>query len=139
MVFEITESVLMNDSDDALKSMIRLKDIGCRLYMDDFGTGYASLTYLKRFPIDVLKIDRSFVTDIGIDNGDEAIIESTMTLAKSLGKKCVAEGVETKQQLDFLRALGCNMFQGYLFSKPIPGDDVMALLEKDWRDLLNKG
>jgi len=138
VVFEITESVLMDDSEDALKSMLKLKDIGCRLYMDDFGTGYASLTYLKRFPIDVLKIDRSFVTDIGIDNGDEAIIESTMALAKSLGKQCVAEGVETKQQLDFLRALGCNMFQGYLFSKPIPGDDVAALLNKDWGGILDK-
>ncbi|MDN3378378.1 MULTISPECIES: EAL domain-containing protein [unclassified Pseudoalteromonas] len=136
VVFEITESVLMDDSAYALKSMTRLKQLGCRLYMDDFGTGYASFTYLKRFPIDVLKIDRSFVTDIGVDNGDEAIIESTLTLAKSLGKECVAEGVETKQQLTFLRALGCNMFQGYLFSKPIPGDDVTALLAKDWSSVL---
>lgn len=138
VVFEITESVLMDDSEHALKSMLRLKQLGCRLYMDDFGTGYASLTYLKRFPIDVLKIDRSFVTDIGIDHGDEAIIESTMALAKSLGKQCIAEGVETKQQLAFLRNLGCNLFQGYLFSKPIPGDDVTALLEKDWRSVLER-
>jgi len=127
----------MDDSAYALNSMARLKQLGCRLYMDDFGTGYASFTYLKRFPIDVLKIDRSFVTDIGVDNGDEAIIESTLTLAKSLGKECVAEGVETKQQLTFLRALGCNMFQGYLFSKPIPGDDVTALLAKDWSAVLD--
>ncbi|MGO2372219.1 MAG: EAL domain-containing protein [Pseudoalteromonas prydzensis] len=138
VVFEITESVLMHDSSQALASMSKLKTLGCRLYMDDFGTGYASLTYLKRFPIDVLKIDRSFVTDIGIDSDDEAIIQSTLALAKSLGKECVAEGVETKQQLAFLRNLGCNLFQGYLFSKPIPGDDVSALLHKDWQSLLNE-
>ncbi|TMN72051.1 hypothetical protein CWB85_08645 [Pseudoalteromonas sp. S1727] len=138
VVFEITESVLMHDSSQALASMSKLKQLGCRLYMDDFGTGYASLTYLKRFPIDVLKIDRSFVTDIGIDSDDEAIIESTLALAKSLGKECVAEGVETAQQLTFLRNLGCNLFQGYLFSKPIPGDDVSALLSKDWRSLFNE-
>lgn len=138
VVFEITESVLMHDSSQALASMSKLKALGCRLYLDDFGTGYASLTYLKRFPIDVLKIDRSFVTDIGLDSDDEAIIQSTLALAKSLGKECVAEGVETKQQLAFLRNLGCNLFQGYLFSKPIPGDDVSALLHKDWQSLLNE-
>ena len=138
VVFEITESVLMHDSPQALNSMSKLKQLGCRLYMDDFGTGYASLTYLKRFPIDVLKIDRSFVTDIGIDSDDEAIIQSTLALAKSLGKECVAEGVETKQQLTFLRNLGCNLFQGFLLRKPVPGDDVSALLNKDWQSLLNE-
>ena len=103
--------------------------------MDDFGTGYASLTYLKRFPIDVLKIDRSFVQDIGIDSDDEAIIESTLTLAHSLGKECVAEGVESQQQLLFLTALGCKHFQGYLFSKPVPREDVPALIVRDWQDI----
>ncbi|KPH96652.1 diguanylate phosphodiesterase [Pseudoalteromonas porphyrae] len=136
VVFEITESVLMHDSSYAQESMLKLKQLGCKLYMDDFGTGYASLTYLKRFPIDVLKIDRSFVNDIGVDSDDEAIIESTLALAKSLGKECVAEGVETPEQLAFLRQLGCNLFQGYLFSKPVPGDEVAMLLEHDWRALL---
>ena len=105
-MFEITESVMMHDSDKAQQSMEKLKALGCRIYMDDFGTGYASLTYLKRFPVDVLKIDKSFVNDIGIDKGDEAIINSTLTLAKSLGKECVAEGVENRTQLQFLRSLG---------------------------------
>jgi predicted signal transduction protein with EAL and GGDEF domain len=133
IVFEITESILMRDSSLALQSMKKLKELGCKLYMDDFGTGYASLTYLKRFPIDVLKIDRSFVQDIGIDSDDEAIIESTLTLAHSLGKECVAEGVESKQQLTFLSALGCKHFQGYLFSKPVPSLDVPALITRDWQ------
>jgi len=107
--------------------MEMLKKLGCKLYMDDFGTGYASLTYLKRFPIDVLKIDRSFVQDIGVDSDDEAIIQSTLTLAHSLGKECVAEGIENKQQ--FLKQLGCKHFQGYLFSKPVPKEAVPALIQ----------
>ena len=137
IVFEITESILMRDSNLALQSMKKLKELGCKLYMDDFGTGYASLTYLKRFPIDVLKIDRSFVQDIGIDSDDEAIIESTLTLAHSLGKECVAEGVESQQQLLFLTALGCKHFQGYLFSKPVPSEDVPALIVRDWQDIFS--
>lgn len=133
VVFEITESVMMRDSEKAQQSMEKLKQLGCRIYMDDFGTGYASLTYLKRFPVDVLKIDKSFVNDIGVDKGDEAIINSTLTLAKSLGKECVAEGVETIQQLRFLQAKDCEYFQGYLFSKPVPGDAIGPLLDKSWR------
>ncbi|WP_404341045.1 EAL domain-containing protein [Pseudoalteromonas mariniglutinosa] len=137
LVFEITESILMRDSSSALESMLKLKELGCRIYMDDFGTGYASLTYLKRFPIDVLKIDRSFVQDIGRDSDDEAIINSTLTLAKSLGKECVAEGVENKQQLRFLMALGCKYFQGYLFSQAVSSDAVAALLNKTWSEKFN--
>ncbi len=134
VVFEITESVMMQDLDKAQQSMEKLKALGCRIYMDDFGTGYASLTYLKRFPIDVLKIDKSFVADIGVDKGDEVIINSILTLAKSLGKECVAEGVESIAQLGFLRSLGCEYYQGYLFSKPVAGDEVMALLATRWHD-----
>ncbi|WP_062570104.1 EAL domain-containing protein [Pseudoalteromonas arabiensis] len=138
VVFEITESVMMHDSNKAQQSMEELKALGCRIYIDDFGTGYASLTYLKRFPIDVLKIDKSFVHDIGIDKDDEAIINSTLTLARSLGKECVAEGVENKTQLRFLRQLGCEYFQGYLFSKPVPGDSVSPLLNAHWQDEFNE-
>ena len=127
----------MRDSKEALHSMEQLKKLGCRLYMDDFGTGYASLTYLKRFPIDVLKIDRSFVQDIGIDSDDEAIIQSTLALADSLGKECVAEGVESSHQLAFLKARGCKHFQGYLFSKPVPNTEVLALINRDWSDIFN--
>lgn len=135
IVFEITESVLMRDSQSALNNMEMLKKLGCKIYMDDFGTGYASLTYLKRFPIDVLKIDRSFVQNIGIDCDDEAIIKSTLTLAHSLGKECVAEGVESSHQLSFLTVLECKHFQGYLFSRPVPGNEAFALINRDWRDV----
>ncbi|MBH0057330.1 EAL domain-containing protein [Pseudoalteromonas sp. SWXJZ94C] len=138
IVFEITESILIRDSKHALQSMEMLKKLGCRLYMDDFGTGYASLTYLKRFPIDVLKIDRSFVQDIGVDSDDEAIIRSTLALAHSLGKECVAEGVESSHQLTFLKALGCKHFQGYLFSRPVSSEDVPALITRNWDDIFNK-
>lgn len=135
VVFEITESVIMHNSKHALKSMLKLKSLGCRLYMDDFGTDYASLTYLKRFPIDVLKIDRSLVSDIG--NDDEAIIKSILVLAQSLGLECVAEGVENTSQVAFLNDLGCRGYQGGLFSKPVPGDDVSLLLSKPWGNIFN--
>lgn len=138
IVFEITESILMRDSDYALKNMDALKQLGCKLYMDDFGTGYASLTYLKRFPIDVLKIDRSFVQDIGIDSDNEAIIQSTLTLASSLGKECIAEGVESAHQLAFLKAQGCSYFQGYLFSKAVPKEQVLELIERDWHPVFSQ-
>ncbi|KAA1150306.1 EAL domain-containing protein [Pseudoalteromonas fuliginea] len=137
IVFEITESILMRDSKQALHSMEMLKSLGCKLYMDDFGTGYASLTYLKRFPIDVLKIDKSFVQDIGIDSDDEAIIQSILALAHSLGKECVAEGVESSHQLAFLKERGCRHFQGYLFSKPVPNNEVLPLINRDWSDMFN--
>jgi predicted signal transduction protein with EAL and GGDEF domain len=134
LVFEITETVLMSDAKKALKWMQDLKSLGCLLYLDDFGTGYSSLTYLKNFPIDVLKIDRSFVQDIGVEQSNEAIIKSTLALANSLGKECVAEGVETFEQVSFLQMLGCSYMQGFLFSKPVPAEDVITLLNKDWQN-----
>ncbi|MBE0365392.1 hypothetical protein PULV_a2176 [Pseudoalteromonas ulvae UL12] len=133
VVFEITESALMQDTEKALEVMLKLKELGCRIYMDDFGTGYSSLAYLKRFPIDVLKIDQSFVHDIGQDVSDEAIIHSTLALAHSLGKACVAEGVETQVQAEFLQMFGCDYLQGYLLSKPQPAENIESLLNTDWR------
>lgn len=132
LVFEITETVLMHDSEKALECMQQLKSFGCKIYLDDFGTGYSSLTYLKKFPIDVLKIDQSFVKDIGVDTNDETIINSTLAMAHSLGKECVAEGVENFEQVQFLEMLGCSYLQGFLFSKPVPSEGVVALLSKDW-------
>lgn len=137
-VFEITESVLISSSTHALKSMQALKQLGCNLYMDDFGTGYASLTYLKQFPIDAIKIDRSFVQNIGIDLDDETIIKSTLGLAQSLNKQCIAEGIESTQQLQFLNALGCQYYQGYLFSRAMESSSVPKLIERDWQYLFNK-
>jgi diguanylate cyclase (GGDEF)-like protein/PAS domain S-box-containing protein len=127
---EITEGMVMREPEHAVALLQQLKDMGIHIAMDDFGTGYSSLAYLKRFPIDSLKIDRSFVTDVPEDAGDVAINVAVIAMAHSLGLKVVAEGVETQEQLDFLRKQGCDEMQGYLFSKPLPVEQVTALLMK---------
>jgi EAL domain-containing protein (putative c-di-GMP-specific phosphodiesterase class I) len=130
--FEITESALMKDIDTAINTMNALTELGFVLALDDFGTGYSSLKYLKEFPIEIIKIDRGFVMDIGIDNNDEAIIDSIIVMANSLGMKCIAEGVETEEQLAFLTERNCTWIQGYLFSRPVPAAEATALLGKDF-------
>jgi diguanylate cyclase (GGDEF)-like protein len=128
--FEITEGMVMRNPESAVTLLQQLKDMGIHVSIDDFGTGYSSLGYLKRFPIDSLKIDRSFVTDVPQDTGDVAITVAIIAMAHSLGLKVVAEGVETREQLDFLRKQGCDEMQGYYFSKPLPVEQVTALLLK---------
>jgi diguanylate cyclase (GGDEF)-like protein len=127
---ELTESILVESLEKAIRILNELKSLGVRISIDDFGTGYSSLNYLKRLPIDILKIDRSFVKDIFIDPGNEAIIKAIFTLARSLNLEVIAEGVETAQQLAYLHELGCDKMQGFLFSPPLPTDSLMKLLKE---------
>ena len=125
---EITESVLLQDVDKTLFELKALKEAGLSLSIDDFGTGYSSLSYLKRFPIDTIKIDRSFVKDLHQDTDDAAICAAILAMAQQLGLNVVAEGVETREQLDFLRRHKCDHIQGYICSKPLPADEFFQLL-----------
>ncbi|MGX4641371.1 EAL domain-containing protein [Massilia sp. SYSU DXS3249] len=126
--FELTESMLMADPEAAVTILRSLKAQGMRLSVDDFGTGYSSLAYLKRFPLDALKIDRTFVRDLPADSEDAAITKAVISLAHSLNLKVVAEGVETAGHLRALEAYGCDEIQGYYISRPLPADACMALL-----------
>jgi diguanylate cyclase (GGDEF)-like protein/PAS domain S-box-containing protein len=126
---ELTESILMQRESEMVETLNQLRKKGVSLSIDDFGTGYSSLAYLKTFPLDVLKIDRSFVMDIEKDEDDRAITATIIKIAHTLGLRVVAEGVETKEQLEFLDAHGCDMYQGYLMGKPMPADDFIALLK----------
>jgi diguanylate cyclase (GGDEF)-like protein len=128
--FEITESLLMNDPERAARTLHSLKESGVRLSMDDFGTGYSSLGYLKRFPIDTLKIDRTFVRDISTDADDATLTRAIINLAQNLRLKVVAEGVETEAQLVFLSSNGCDEMQGYLFAKPANAEDCERMLRE---------
>jgi EAL domain-containing protein (putative c-di-GMP-specific phosphodiesterase class I) len=122
---------VMTDVDQAIEILRELKELGVHLSIDDFGTGYSSLSYLKRFPIDVLKIDQSFVRDITVDADDAAITLSIISLAHSLKLHVIAEGVETDEQLAYLREHGCDEMQGYLFSPPVaPARFEQLLLQK---------
>ena len=117
---EITESMLQHDLTVTIGKMQALRQIGVRFSLDDFGTGYSSMSYLKHMPLDQLKIDKSFVDEILTDNTDSAIAHTVVTLAQNLGLEVVAEGVEQREQLELLIAIGCRAFQGYLFGKPEP-------------------
>jgi EAL domain-containing protein (putative c-di-GMP-specific phosphodiesterase class I) len=128
LTFEITETMVMQDPERAVVLLQEMRALGVRIAIDDFGTGHSSFAYLKRFPADELKIDRSFITDLPADKGDAAITQAIISLAHSLGMSVVAEGVETRAQLDFLAAQGCDEFQGYLFSKPLPDAELRELL-----------
>ena len=126
---EITEAVLIRDDDAALAILHQLRTIGVRIALDDFGTGYSSLSYLQRFPFDKIKIDRCFVNDIEEPEGSSCIVQAVVNVAAARQMMTIAEGVETSQQRELLRALGCTEMQGYLFSPAISAADIRQLLQ----------
>jgi EAL domain-containing protein (putative c-di-GMP-specific phosphodiesterase class I) len=125
---ELTELSLMSNSEVAVQALKQIKALGVRLSVDDFGTGYSSLAYLKRFPIDALKIDREFIRDLGTGSDDGTIALAIINLARSLRLKVIAEGVETQAQFEFLRAHGCDEMQGYYFSRPLAIEEISRML-----------
>jgi len=128
---EITESQIMNNPEKAIQKLQTIRNLGIRLAVDDFGTGYSSLAYLKRLPIDKLKIDREFIKDLPGDEEDSGITKAIIALSKSLNLRVIAEGVETIEQKDFLVENGCNNIQGYLYSKPIPENEIEVFLKNN--------
>ncbi|OGT01680.1 MAG: diguanylate cyclase [Gallionellales bacterium RBG_16_57_15] len=126
---ELTESLLMKNVDATIATLKKLHDVGVQFSIDDFGTGYSSLSYLKRFPINTLKIDKSFVDDITTNDDDAAIVSAIIALGYSLGLNVIAEGVETVEQLKYLRRMKCNEMQGYLFSRPVPAEEMTNMLQ----------
>jgi EAL domain-containing protein (putative c-di-GMP-specific phosphodiesterase class I) len=128
---ELTESVIMENAEETIRVLNQLKAMGITLSVDDFGTGYSSMAYLKRFPLDVVKIDRSFVNDITTDVNDATIVRAVIALAHGLNLISIAEGVETEQQLNFLREHGCDQIQGYLVNRPVPAERMASLLQAD--------
>jgi diguanylate cyclase (GGDEF)-like protein len=130
---ELTESALLQDDETLVEALLQLKALGTVLSLDDFGTGYSSLSHLRRFPIDIIKVDRSFIRDVTIDRGDASLTAAIIAIARSLNLRTVAEGVETQDQLLFLRAHRCDAIQGYYFSRPLPADAITNLLKEDKR------
>ncbi|WP_433293887.1 putative bifunctional diguanylate cyclase/phosphodiesterase [Actinoplanes sp. CA-030573] len=128
ITLEITESMLLQDIDSAAETLHALRRIGVRLAIDDFGTGYSSLNYLKRLPVDILKIDRAFVTEVATDAEDKALVDAVVNLGQALRLETVAEGIETDDQWEMLRRLGCDFGQGYLFGRPVEAESIDALL-----------
>ena len=124
IAIEITEGLLLADRPEVAERLLRFRDAGFRVSLDDFGTGYSAMSYLKKFPLDFLKIDQSFVRDMATDHGDQAIVEAIIVMAHKLGLKVIAEGIETQEQCEMLKAAGCDYGQGYLFARPMPAAEM---------------
>lgn len=136
---ELTESMLADDVERTVTTLSGLKALGVRIAVDDFGTGYSSLAYLKRFPLDILKIDRTFVMECDRDTDGMAIPSAVISLGHSLGLSIVAEGVERQGQFEILRCQGCDEFQGYLFARALPGDAIPAFLRRNAEQFAGAG
>ena len=126
---EITEGIMMGDNQAAMRFLNEMHDLGVQLSIDDFGTGFSSLNYLKKLPVNKLKIDQSFIRDIETDEGDAAIIRSIISLGHRLNLKVIAEGVETQEQVDFLRIRGCDEMQGYFYARPLSADAFLEFVK----------
>jgi len=137
----VTESLLLEDQVHVQQTLEALRRLGVAIAIDDFGTGYSSLAYLRRLPVDILKIDRSFIVDVGRDERDAALVSAMLAMAQELHLDVVAEGVEQWRQLDFLRQRHCNGAQGFLFSAPLPAERIHAHLHRDrdwpWQSWMN--
>ncbi len=125
---ELTESAVMHDAESSIQVLRQLSNLGVRISVDDFGTGYSSLSYLRRLPLDKLKIDRSFIREVAASRDDAEIVRAIVSLAHSLHLKVIAEGVETAEQLKFLQGLGCDQYQGFHCSPPVPADEFEQLM-----------
>lgn len=132
LTLEITETMAMHNLQQSIQKLEQLKSLGVGLSLDDFGTGFSSLSYLKKFPIDELKIDQSFIRGVIENSQDASIVKAIMSIAKSLNLTVVAEGVETKKHIEFLVEQQCDQAQGYYFSKPVTSDEIENLLKRDW-------
>ena len=131
---ELTESLALNDIDYAVSQMNKLRELGVKLAMDDFGTGYSSLSYLQTLPITLLKLDRSFITDIASDNIAYEIVSAVIRIAKSKKIETIAEGIENKVQESILRSAGCDFAQGFLYGKPMPPEKLQEFFEQNIRE-----
>ena len=125
---EITESILIEDFEEVKDKLLTLRDYGVKISLDDFGTGFSSLSYLNGLPIDTLKIDKSFVDRVITDESTKIITESIVSMVSKLGYETVAEGVETEEQFDYMKQIGCDIIQGYLLGRPVPADDIEQML-----------
>ena len=135
---EVTESVIMQNADFAVSILSALSDLGIHISIDDFGTGYSSLAHLKRFSVNTLKIDKSFVREVDFSSTDAAIATAIIAMGNSLNLNVIAEGVETQSQYDFLKLNNCDQVQGFLFCRPLPPDELIELLRTNHRDMLMK-